>query len=393
MGLTLEEVLIFLLIASIVSILTQKLHVPYSVGLVLTGITLSLLSVRLNFSLPQNIIFNAFLPPLIFEAALFLPWKELKKEFLLIFLMATLGVVLSACVVAVGMHYLSAWPWMSAGIFGILIAATDPVSVIATFKEARVKGRLRLLVESESLFNDGTAAAAFGILMSLAQGDHVTFMSMLTNLTCKVGGGMACGAIIALLMLYLAGQTKDHLIEITFTMFTAYASFLFAERIHASGVLATLTAGLIVGNSHSKNLIKSREAVESFWEYAAFIANSLIFLLIGIHEAVEQFPGMKLVLIAIFLILLGRALAVYPICMAFSRHHLKVSKSHQHILFWGGLRGALGLALALGLPDSMPFRESIVSATFAIVAFSIIVQGMTITPFMRSLGELPSKGE
>jgi CPA1 family monovalent cation:H+ antiporter len=196
---------------------------------------------------------------------------------------------------------------------------------------------------------------------------------------------------VAALAVLLVGQTNDHLVEITFTTVAAYGSFLLAEHFHVSGVLATLTAGLIVGNvGHLGGLsAKGREAVEQFWEYAAFVTNSLIFLLIGMREAHQNFKFVWLpALIAIVLVTLARALAIYPCCLLFARSSRRVSWRHQHILFWGGLRGALALALVLGLPASIPRREEIISVAFAVVAFSIFVQGLTITPLLRRMGEL-----
>ena len=193
-------------------------------------------------------------------------------------------------------------------------------------------------------------------------------------------------------MLLLAGHAEDHLVEITFTTVAAYGSFLLAEHFHVSGVLATLTAGLMMGNLGPLGAISihGREAVQAFWDYAAFVANSLVFLLIGMHEARENFTAVWLPAVAaILLVLLGRAVAIYPCCFLFSWSALRVTTRHRHILFWGGLRGALALALALGLPPQVPARESIIAVSFAVVAFSIFVQGLTMTPLLRRFGEIP----
>ena len=281
-----ESLGLLLLIAAVVAMLTRRLRVPYSVGLVTTGIILSSFSVQLNITLTKELIFSTLLPPLIFEAAFFLHWTELRRNFWVITTLASVGVVLSAAVTAVGMHYLAGWQWIGALVFGVLIAATDPVSVIATFKEAGVQGRLRILVEAESLFNDGAAAVLFGIAIAIAAGEEVTPIFISMTLVKTVGGGILCGALVAWVMLFMAGRTKDHLVEITFTTVAAYGSFLLAEYFHLSGVLATLASGLMMGNIGQTGAIsaRGREAVEAFWEYIAFVANSLIFLLIGIRE-------------------------------------------------------------------------------------------------------------
>ena len=147
-----------------------------------------------------------------------------------------------------------------------------------------------------------------------------------------------------------------------------------------------------MGNFKSLNAISERgkEAVQAFWEYAAFVANSLVFLLIGMHEAHQNFVAIWLpAIIAIALVTLGRAVAIYPCCLIFSRSSLRVTMKHQHVLFWGGLRGALALALALGLPAEVPQREEIITISFAVVAFSVFVQGLTMVPFLRRMGEIP----
>ena len=388
----LDRLLVFLLIAGIVAMLTRRLRVPYSVGLVLTGIVLSLFPFFADVPLSKELIFNVFLPPLVFEAALQIHWKELRRDLPVILMLASVGVCLSWGVTALGMRYLAGWEWISALLFGALIAATDPVSVIATFKEAGIHGRLRLLVEAESLFNDGTAAVAFGVIVIAATGGTLSVTGVAKTLVVSVAGGILCGGLTAGVLLLLAGQTKDPLIEITFTTFAAYASFLLAEQFHYSGILACLTAGLVVGNIGPLGAISSRgrEAVTAYWEYIGFVANSLIFIDIGIYLSRQDFAGSLVpAMIAILLVMLGRALAVYPCCAVFSRSVLHVQGRHQHVLFWGGLRGALALALALGLPPDVPYRDTIISVSFLVVSFSIFVQGLTMTPLLRKMGEIP----
>ena len=213
---------------------------------------------------------------------------------------------------------------------------------------------------------------------------------MAKTLAIMIAGSFVCGAIMAAFVLLLAGATDDHLVEITFTTVAAFGSFLLAEHFHLSGVLAKLTAGLIIGNiGHLSIAPKAREAVEEFWEYAAFVANSLIFLLIGMRVANQDYRFVLLpALMAILIVTCARALSIYPLCLLFAHSRLRIKASHQHILFWGGLRGALALALALGLPSEMQGKEAIVTVAFAVVAFSIFVQGMTIKPLMSRLGEI-----
>jgi CPA1 family monovalent cation:H+ antiporter len=386
LGHTIEIAEFLLLVAAIVGLLARSLRIPYSVGLVLAGIALAFVPYSAGLPLTRDLIFTTLLPPLVFEAAFQLSWKPLRRDLPVILLLATAGVLLAAALTTVGMHYVAGWPWVAAMVFGALIAATDPVSVIAAFKECGIHGRLRILMEAESLFNDGTAAVAFGIALALAIGQPSSMFEIARTLVVVVGGGIASGAVVAGCILLLSGRTDDHLIELTFTTVAAYGSFLLAEHFHLSGILATVTAAIMLGNIGPLGAItgKGRESVEAFWEFAAFVANSFIFLLLGLHLAQQKFSPVWIpASAAIILVILGRALAVYPICWLFSRSSLRVEWRHQNLLFWGGLRGALALALALGLPGDMPFAEEIITVSFAVVASSIFLQGLTIPPLLR----------
>jgi CPA1 family monovalent cation:H+ antiporter len=382
---------LLLLIASVVAMLTRRLRLPYSAGLVAAGMLLAVLPFAPTVQLTKELLFKALLPPLIFEAAFHLDWKQLRRDMPVVLVLASVGVAFSAAITAAGMYYLAHWDWLSCAVFGILIAATDPVSVIATFREAGARGRLLVLVEAEALFNDGTAAVAFGVAITFAAGHSPTALETVSSLAATVVGGVMCGAVVASLTLLLVGRTQDHLVEIAFTTVAAWGSFLLAEHLHLSGVLATLTAGLLMANYRSLGEIspRGREAVEAFWEYAAFIANSLVFLLIGMHGAhVNLLAVWVSAAVAIVFVTLGRAAAIYPCCLLFAWSGWRVQPRHQHVLFWGGLRGALALALALGLPPEIPLRDHIVTISFAVVAFSVFVQGLTMTPLLRRLGEI-----
>lgn len=377
---------LILSVASIVAMASRRLRLPYSVGLVLAGIALGLSPYSLGIPLTRELIFTVLLPPLIFEAALHLKWRPFVRDLPVTLLLAFPGVMIATAMVAAGVHYLLGWSWIAAGLFGALIAATDPVSVIATFREAKVEPRLAQLVETESLLNDGTAAVAFAILVAIAMGAPATPEGIGISFAWTVFGGVAAGAAVAGALLLLAGRTQDHLVEISLTMIAAYASFLLAEHFGTSGVLATLTAGILVGNLGWLGPISEggRGHVHSFWEFAAFLANSVIFLLIGNEVIGQPIAGFLVASgIAILLVLLGRALAVYPLCATMGWSRLRVPAGHQHILFWGGLRGALALALAAALPAHIAERQQIIVVAFAVVVFSIFIQGLTMPLLMR----------
>lgn len=386
---------LLLLVAAVVAMLTKRLHLPYSTGLVAAGIALAAIPFAPTVVLTKDLIYTALLPPLLFEAAYHIQWDRLRRNALVVGLFVTLGVILSGSVTAAGMHYLAHWEWTAALIFGALIAATDPVSVIAVFREARAHGRLLLLIEAESLLNDGTASVAFAIVVALVAGQTITAGHVFFMLFKMIGGGVACGAAVGIGSLLLTGRTEDHLIELTFTTVAAYGSFLLADSFGMSGVLATITAALVMRNFERLDGISERgkQAVSNFWEYAAFIANSMVFLLIGTQQKNLHFGTIWVpALIAIGVVLAGRAIAVFCSSALFLGSSLRVSAKHQIVLVWGGLRGALALALALGLPPNIPLRNEIVTVSFGVVAFSIFVQGLTMQPFLRRIGEIPATG-
>jgi len=301
---------------------------------------------------------------------------------------------LSAAATATVMHFVVGWVWEAAILFGVLIAATDPVSIIATFKEARVKGRLRLLVEAESLFNDSTAAVAFALALAFATGEALGFGSTLWTLASSAGGGVVSGLLVGAASLLIIGRTRDHLVELSMTTLAAFGSFWLAEHFNASGILATTTAGLLVGNMSGPVPItdQGEQSIENFWEFAAFAANSIIFLILGINLAYQDLASTAVpILAAILAVIVGRAISVYPCSALFFWSSRKINAGHQYILFWGGLRGALALALALGIPENLPYRQAILTVTFGVVAFSVFVQATTMTPLLRRLGEIPKK--
>ena len=237
-------------VAMAVAIIARRLRLPYTVGLVLTGLGLALMRVNIGFTLTHDIIFDLILPPLLFEAALNLHWSELRRDLAPVLALSTLGVGLCAVVVAAGLVKGQGWPPGPALAFGALIAATDPIAVIALLRETGVKGRLRLLIESESLLNDGVAALLFTlVLTSLGEtGTGPTALGVVGETLLIGGGGIVVGVITGASAILVAGRTDDHLGETALTAVAAYGSFLIAEHFGASGVLATVSAGLMMGN-------------------------------------------------------------------------------------------------------------------------------------------------
>ena len=384
-----------LIIAVLVALGARALRLPYTVGLVAVGMALALLPGAANVVLTHDFAYDFILPPLLFEAAINIHWHDLKRDLAVVLGLAVFATLIAAALVTAGLVAGLGWPIKSALLFGILIAATDPVAVIAMFKDNNIGGRLRLLTESEALFNDGVAAVLFTLTLISATGGTVTPEFGAKILLLTVGGGIFVGILCAGTALAIAGYTKDHLVESTITAVTAYGSFELAEHFHCSGVLACITAGLLMGNfgiladdERSRLTPQGREFSLALWEFIAFIANSLVFLLIGISLEKIRFLQLGFTDLAaiIILVLLGRAAGVYPLCWLIKKSKRAVSNGEQHVLWWGGLKGALALALALDLPTSLPMRNEMLVAAFGVVSFSIIAQGLTMPLLLKRLG-------
>ena len=387
-GIALAPIGVLLLIACLIAILTRRLGLPYIVGLLVAGFLIALLPNGPDLPLSQSLIFNIFLPPLVFEGALQLDWRRFRHELPLTVTLALLGVAIAAVVVASGMHWILGWSWIGALLFGVLIAATDPVSVIASFREMGCQPRVSMVVEAESLLNDGVAAVGFAVLSAIAAGASPGAGNVIPAFLWTLGGGVAIGLAVSGAILLIVGRTGDPLVEITLTTIAAYGAFLIAQQLDASGIISALSAGLLIGSFGTRFLSRAgRDRVRWAWEYFAFLANSFVFILMGMSIANQPLErlGSRAAVVAILLVLAGRGLSVYPVSTLFGRSRWRLRPAFQHALFWGGLRGALALALALSVPRNVPERAMIIVTAFAVVAFSILVQGLTMPWLIQRL--------
>lgn len=370
-----------LLIASIVSILVRRVRIPYTVALVLVGLILSLRS-PVEIVLTSELILGIFLPPLLFEAAFHLNLSELRRNVITIAVLAVPGVILTMLVVG---GILVVGPGLSVGIalvFGALIAATDPVSVVAIFRRLGAPKQLEVLLEGESLFNDGTAVVLFSIALGALGAAEFNLPDGVIEFFIVAGGGIAIGFLFGWIVQQLVGRIDDHLVETTLTTLLAFGSYLIAEQFHVSGVLAVVTAGLINGNIGQKGMSPTtRIVVLNFWEYVAFLANSAIFLLIGLSlDLPSLLSNWQLILWAILGVLIARAFNIYGL----SRLGRTIPSRWRHVMFWGGLRGAIALALALSLP-AQEDRQTVIALTFGVVLFTLLAQGLSMNWLVKKL--------
>lgn len=392
------EFLIWLLIAaSLIAVLASRLRTPYTVALVLGGLALGsshLPIVEKIFQenrpdwLTPEVVLILFLPPLLFEGSLKLDVRELLRNVTPIVLLANVGVLAATVITGYALHWEIGLPLATALLFGAIISATDPISVLAIFKELSISKRLAVIVEGESLFNDGTAVVLFQILLAGIVSGRQSLANGLGQFLQSVLGGALVGLALGYVASKITKTINEPQIEITLTTILAYSSFLLAYRLHLSGVIATVLSGLMVGNIGTREGMSARTrlALWSFWEYAAFVINSLVFLLIGMQVHIRELLSIwSSVLLAVVAVLLGRAVCVYGLVPVSNRFSEKISRAWQHVLFWGGLHGSLSLALVLSLDSGFPYREKLLALSFGVVAFSIVVQGLTIGPLVRFL--------
>jgi len=396
------EFLVWLLIAAaIIAMLAKRLRIPYTVALVFGGLLLGAVRIPLLSPLQSgnrpdwltpDVILILFLPALVFEGSVKLDLRELLRNSVPLLLLANAGVLLASFATGYLVHWLIGLPVLVALLFGSIISATDPISVLAIFKDLKVNKRLSLIIEGESLLNDGTAVVLFGIVFGVVVAEKFSVPRGVAQYLLAVAGGAILGSALGYVASRITGAVDDLQIEITLSTILAYGSYLLAFHLHLSGVIATASAGLILGNFGSKTgmSVRTRTAMESFWEYVSFVMNSLVFLLIGLEIHVRQLlRNWSFVALAVVAMLLGRVLSVYLLIPLSNRFSEKISFRWQPVIVWGGLRGALALALALSLPSTFLYREQILDLTFGVVIFSIVVQGLTIKPLLDLL-KLPS---
>lgn len=417
-----ETTILLIGIAVTVGVMTKFVRVPYTIALVLVGLGVAVLGLApASAHITHDLVLLLFLPPLLFQAGLHLDLDHLRKAWLPVLLMALPGVLITMLAVAFPLRWLipdgvmeSVGPlvehygpsgalWIVALLFGVALAPTDPISVLATFKTANVPARLKTLVEGESLFNDGTAVAVFTLLapiVALAAGAHepshihhdLSPTTVLVAFARVSGLGLIVGLGVGAIVYSLLRILHDHVLETTLTIAQAWGSFIIAEHVGGSGVIAVVVGALLIGN-YGKVLHMDPDVVrtlEGFWDSLDFVVNSLLFLLIGFELSDPAVGGWRILIhpeilgaagVTVGALLVSRALITYPIALTLRRHW---PRGYRHVIFWAGLKGSLTLALLLGLPPG-PLREFLLPTAFLVVLFSLLVQGLTMTPLIRAV--------
>ncbi len=386
--LTTETLIIeLLLVVSIVAIVVRRLRIPYTVALVIVGLLISLQS-AVKFELTSDLILGLFVTPLVFEAAFHLSLQELRRNFSAILLLAIPGVILTMFIVGGMLVFGIKLALPIALLFGAMISATDPVAVVALFRTLGVPKRLSVLMEGESLFNDGTAIVLFDLMLAVVITNQVNVFDSVAKFFFVSLGGIVVGLAIGWLTALLIARIDNYLIETTLTTVLAFGSYLVASRLGMSGILAVLAAGLVNGNTSQQGMSPtSRIVIFNFWEYVAFLSNSMLFLLIGLQVNItDVISNWQLLIWAILAVFVARSIVVYGLSMLVKRVAEPIPLTWQHVLNWGDLRGAICLALALSLPVSMGAeRELLRALTFGVVLFTLLAQSTTMAPLVKRL--------
>ena len=397
---TLEAIRIFaalVSLAALTALAANRLRVPSSVALVALGLVAGALLPAGVIRVTPELVLLVLVPGLVFEAALRLELPELRRTFGWLVLLAAPGVLVSAVVVAVVLNVAVHLPFELGMVVGAMVAATDPVAVVSTFRNLGAPARLTTLVEGESLLNDGTALVLFVVTVQAVTGPvtlgetaGTVLVTVASSVVIGIAGGWVASRLIKLV--------DDHAIELTISLAAAYGTYILTDALHQSGIIATVVAGVVIG-TYGRAVGLSRRALETLdtvWEFIAFLLTALAFLLVGLaisfSDLIASLPTIFAGLVGI---MVGRALVVYGLLGlparfllggGARREQVGVPAGWLHVLFWAGLRGAVAVAMALSLPADFPERSLLQEVTFGVVLFTLFVQGATAERVVRRFG-------
>ncbi|HEU0028649.1 MAG TPA: cation:proton antiporter [Ktedonobacterales bacterium] len=401
------EILTLLLAVGLATALVARaLRFPYTLALALVGLVIGVFVSLPELQLTPDVILFIFLPILLFEGAWNIEVSKLLANWLLIFLLAIPGLLIAVAIAAFGLRFGAGLPWLIALLIAAIISPTDPIAVIALMRQLGMSSRLRTVIEGESLFNDGVGAATFSITLSLLA---VTLAPGFTGFTREAlvsealaavwlfAGGILIGGALGWLISRLLRLIKDRLIETSVTIIAAYGVYVVADLLAASGILAVVIAGLILGSYGRRVGISdaSHDAVDNTWEALSYVATSLLFLLLGVQLSHVAPSALPIIAWATAGVIVGRAVIVYGMAglhNAIARAIARTRRAHTRargrptpipgawnpILLLSGLRGALSIALALSLPASTPYLGQIQDAVYGVILITLLGQGVAL---------------
>lgn len=384
------------------------LRLPQAIGILVVALATSLVAMGLDTLMPalgieatlrsvvlgiefSEALLEGMLGLLLFAGALHVKLEDLKAQAWVVLLMATIGVALSVTVIGLGFTLIAGVPLLVALVFGAIVSPTDPVAVLGVLREAKLRPALETKIAGESLFNDGVAYVVFLVLVGLAfpapGAEEATFASAALLFVQEAVGGVLLGGVLGWGVFQIMRRIDDYSLEVLLTLALAFGGYELAIALHVSAPIAAVVSGLLIGDvGMAQGMSKTtREYVDAFWKLVDEILNAVLFLLIGIEVFALAFEASFLpgIIGGAVLALLGR-LAAVAVPVLLLKPFRDLGRDVIPIMTWGGLKGGISVALALSLPDS-EHKPLILTATYVIVVFSILVQGLTIAPLARRL--------
>jgi CPA1 family monovalent cation:H+ antiporter len=403
-----ELILALLAAASLLAGLARRIGVPYPVVLVIGGAVLAAVPGVPTVRIPPNVVFLVFLPPLVYAAAIFSSPAELRDNAAAILILAVGLVLATVAAVAVVAHVAVGLPWSESVVLGAILGATDPVAATAIIRRLGAPQRIATVLEGEALINDGTSLTAFKVALAAVGAQGFSLGHGALQFVAVSAGGAAIGAVIGALAAFVHRRLDDANLEVAIALLTAYTAYIAADRAGASGVLATVAAGIVAARSSPEMLSPgSRLRSYAFWQVAAFVLEALLFLLVGLQlrSVLEGIRGSAAGTLAwqaasvigvLFVLRIAWMYAVPAVVSAVRRllaaDRVERSRAEQFVLGWSGMRGALSLAAALSLPLSRAHtslaetRGTLIFLSFAAIFVTLVLPGVTLAPLIRGLG-------
>jgi CPA1 family monovalent cation:H+ antiporter len=377
-----------LLGATVIGMVARRLHVPYAVALVIAGLLIEETHLVSTPHLDPGLLLFAFLPPLLFDAAFRLDMRELRLVLRPVVWLAVPGVVITTMTVGLAVWSLLGVPLATGLLFGSVVAATDPVAVVAVLGSLRAPHRVTVVPEAESLINDGMAITLYTVLLGYALTGSASISGIGEVFAREVAGGILVGLAVAFAGARLTAAMDDHLLEMLLSTAVAYGSYLIADQLHASGALACVAAGFLHG-SYGRSVGMSTQTsalLDDLWEYLGFMANAVVFLLVGFTVNLTLLRNEWEAVVAAVVAVVAARIAVVFVPAPISRRPAARTLNERVLLVWAGLRGALTIALVLALPAETPARQRLIAMAFGVVLFTMVAQGLSLSWLVRRLG-------
>ena len=380
-----------LILVVIITLIARQINFPSTIAFIFAGLLAAAVPRLPLPELSPEVFLSILLPPILFTETLTLDIDGLIDDSDTILSYAVPGTVLVVTAIGLYTHYVFQVSWLEAFMLGIVVAPTDPVSVIATFKRLGVIRRFQLIVAGESLFNDGVAIVVYSILITVIEAGAISGIEILTTTIIKVFGGVILGYVAGYIVHLIFCWTDDLYIKTLLTFIIAFGVFRLAEQFHASGVIAVVLAGLIL-NYRCRNFggvsEKEEETLEIMWEFVGFIASSFAFIFIGVSLELELLSHFMLQILALSIVsVIFRYGMIDLIARFLERYRSKRIPQNWRIgMTWSGLRGAVSVVLILGITGiNLPNEQLLLALTYGIVLSTNVIQGLSMPLIVNSL--------